>query len=82
VRVFDYLVSTGEDRRWDGEAKRLGGLEIETSSAARLASRRAWHLAGPVDEIGRAVKQLLKIDAARHQQAVPMSIDVTDQEKP
>src|SRR5215469_2951189 len=45
--LFDHLVSTGEQRGWDGQAKRLSGLEIDHHLEGRRLHDRhvCWPLA-------------------------------------
>ena len=44
--LFDYLVGTYEQRRWYGEAERLGGLEINDELEPRRLLNRKIGRAG------------------------------------
>ena len=57
-RSFDRLVGTGEQRRWDRQSERLGGLEIDHQlELGRLFDRKVARpsaFENPIDVVGYA----------------------------
>jgi hypothetical protein len=72
--LLDHFVGTYEQRLWNGEAKRLGGLEIDDQIelGGRLNRKILWlYTSKNAVDIGRRLPiDLGKIHSPRHQAAV------------
>src|SRR5262249_23268291 len=68
---LDDLVGTAEDRQRNGQAERIGGLQIDDQlEFRRLLDReigRVGALQGPVDVVGRNPEHLRDVWPIRHQ---------------